>query len=140
MFSDGMNRKVFVTSSWYDLAMSAPFALPITQVFVWGQVLSPVSVLLGFGELEPLDPHAGMFANFYGSIVMIWAVLRLYSGDVRLAIVDGIGRVLFAIAMVNALLHGATQLLWIFLVPEIFFCVLQIGGGIARRRSTPPGA
>ena len=136
MFCDGMNRKVFVASSWYDLAMSAPFALPISLTLLWAYVLTPINALLGFGALEPLDPHGSMFANFYGSIVMIWALLRLYIMDVRLAVVDGVGRVLFSIAMVNALLNGATPLLWIVLVPEIIFCVLQLGGGIASYRRT----
>lgn len=132
MFCDGMNKKVFMASSWYDLAMSVPFVLPVLFALTWGYALIPLNALLGFGELEPLGPHGVMFANFYGSIVMLWALLRLYVADVRLAVVDGIGRLLFTIAMVNALLHGATPLLWIFLVPEISFCILQLGGGIAR--------
>ncbi len=139
MFCDGMNRKVFVTSSWYDLAMSAPFALPIFFTLTWDYVLTPINTGLGFGALEPLGPHGVMFANFYGSIVMLWALVRIYTGDVRLAVVDGAGRLLFSIAMLHALLHGATLLVWIFLVPEIIFCVLQIGGGIARyRRNLSP--
>lgn len=136
MFCDGMNRKVFVASSWYDLAMSAPFALPISLNLVWGNVLIPINALLGFGELEHLGPHGSMFANFYGSIVLIWALLRLYLRDVRLAVVDGVGRLLFSIAMVNALLNGASPLLWIFLVLELVFCILQLGGGIASYRRT----
>ena len=131
-----MNKKVFMASSWYDLAMAIPFTLPILFSLTWGYVLLPFNAFLGFGDLEPLGPHGVMFANFYGSIVMIWALLRLYLADVRLAVVDGVGRLLFTIAMVNALADGATPLIWLVLVPEISFCVLQLGGGFVGYRRT----
>lgn len=134
MFCDGMNKKVYLASAWYDLAMSVPFALPITLSLTWGYVMIPLNAALGFGVLEPLETHGAMFANFYGSIVMLWALLRLYLADVRLAVVDGTGRFLYSIAMINALMHGATPLLWFFLTVEMTFCVLQLAGAVARHR------
>ena len=134
MFCEGMNKKVFMASSWYDLVLSVPFALPFSFNLTWGYVLTPLTAVLGYGELEQLGPHGIMFANLYGSIVLLWALLRLYLADVRLALVDGVGRLLFAIAMINALLHGATPLLWFFLIPEIAFGILQLGGSVTRCR------
>ena len=134
MFCHEMNRKVFVASSWYDLAVSAPFALPVTFSLLWGGIMIPLHAALGLGPLEPLAPHGVLFANFFGSVVVVGAVARLYLADVRLALFDGIGRGLFCIAMLNALMAGASPLIWVFFVPELAFCVLQIVGDIVQRQ------
>lgn len=133
MFSESMNRRVFLTSAWYDLFVSAPFALPVTLAFVWGFIMTPLHALLGAGALEPLGPYGTLFGNFFGSVVTIWAVIRIRLADTRLALFDGIGRGLFCIAMVNAIMMGASPLLWAFFVPELLFCVLQLGGAYVRR-------
>ncbi|MEP5153675.1 hypothetical protein [Planktotalea sp.] len=129
-----MNKKVFVASSWYDLAVSSPFALPFTLAFVWGGVMAPLHDVLGLSPLEALSPHSVLFANFFGSVVTIWATVRLYLADVRLAVFDGFGRMLFCIAMLNALMTGASPLIWFFFVPEFAFGALQITGYIVSMR------
>lgn len=128
MFCPQMNRKVFRISAWYDLMMSAPFAIPYTLTLVWELVLTPTNASLGFPTLPALDPHGFLFANFFGSIVTIWAIVRLYLDDLRLAAFDGVGRVLFSIAMLNALMAGATPLLWGLLIIELIFALLQLMG------------
>ncbi len=133
MFNQSMNRTVFRLSAWYDLAVSAPFALPLTLTFVWNGVLTPASAALGLAPPAPLDPHGFLFANFFGSVVTIWAVVRLYLDDIRLAAFDGVGRVLFSVAMVHALLAGASPLLWGVLVIEVGFGVLQLAGALKTR-------
>lgn len=134
MFCYEMNRKVFVASAWYDLAVSAPFALPVTLSLLWGGVMIPLHTGLGLEPLEPLSAHGTLFANFFGSVVIIWAIARLYLADMRLALFDGVGRGLFCIAMLNALMAGASPLIWAFFVPELAFCVLQIAGAVVQRQ------
>jgi hypothetical protein len=123
-----MNRKVFRLSAWYDLAVSAPFALPVTLTLVWDFALTPANAAMGFPALSALTAHGFLFANFFGSVVTIWAVVRLYLDDIRLAAFDGVGRLLFSIAMVNALLSGASPLIWGVLVIELVFAFLQLTG------------
>lgn len=134
MFCDGMNKKVFTVSSWYDLVVSSPFALPFTATFMWGSVMTPLHSVLGLAPLEGLSAHGILFANFFGSVVVIWAIVRLYLADVRLAVFDGAGRMLFSVAMLNALMQGASPLLWFFFVPELAFGLLQITGAIVQRQ------
>ena len=94
----------------------------------------PLHTALGLEPLEPLSPHGVLFANFFGSVVIVWAVARLYLSDVRLALFDGVGRALFCIAMLNALMSGASPLIWAFFGPELVFCVLQIAGYIVQSK------
>ncbi|WP_295806280.1 hypothetical protein [uncultured Nitratireductor sp.] len=83
---------------------------------------------LGFGELPVLGVYAVLFANFFGTVVVIWSIVRLVSDDPRLGIHDGIARLAFSTWMIVALFSGATPLIWFFLVPEITFGVLQLTG------------
>lgn len=96
--------------------------------------MAPLHLSLGLQPLDDLSPYGTLFGNFFGSVVTIWAIVRLYSGDVRLALFDGMGRGLFCIAMLNALAMGASPLLWTFFVPELAFCVLQLVGAYVERR------
>ncbi len=67
MFCPQMNRKVFRLSAWYDLVVSAPFAIPLTLTLVWEAVLIPANASLGFPTVSTLGPHGFLFANFFGS-------------------------------------------------------------------------
>ncbi|MEP4197517.1 MAG: hypothetical protein ABJL99_17990 [Aliishimia sp.] len=96
--------------------------------------MTPLHEVLGLEPLVPLGPYATLFGNFFGSVVTIWAVVRIKLADVRLALFDGIGRGLFCIAMLNAMMMGASPLLWAFFVPELAFCVLQLAGAFIDRR------
>jgi len=128
MFSASTTNKIYRISAWYDLIVTWPFAIPITLSVFWASVLAPVNVMLGFEPLPALGTHAVLFGNFFGSLVVIWALARLYLNDTRLAIFDGIGRLLFSVAMINAIMMGITPLIWGFLIPEITFGVVQLLG------------
>jgi hypothetical protein len=94
----------------------------------WGSVMSPLNASLNFGPLPELETHTMLFANFFGTVVILWSLVRLVWNDTRLAIYDGVGRVFFSAWMIVALLSGITPLVWLFLIPEILFAVLQIAG------------
>lgn len=113
-------------SAWYDLLVTWPFAMPFTLALYWGPLMGGLTDILGLSPLPALDPHAVLFANFFGTVVLIWSVVRLRLNDPALALYDGIGRAAFSLWMINALMHGATPLLWAFLVPEIIFAILQL--------------
>jgi len=128
MFSTSANKRIYRISAWYDLFVTWPFAIPITLSIFWGSVLMPFNTILGLQPLPILDSHAVLFGNFFGSLVVVWALVRLYLDDLRLAIFDGGARVLFSVAMINALMSGVTPLVWGFLIPELAFAVVQLLG------------
>ncbi|MGH1445179.1 MAG: hypothetical protein ACRBBO_03945 [Cognatishimia sp.] len=108
--------------------MTWPFATAFTLAFMWGSVFGPLNDTLGFAPLPELDVHAVLFGNFFGSVVVIWSLARLYIGDPRMGVFDGIGRVLFSIAMINALMSGISPIVWGFLVPEVLFALISLFG------------
>ena len=118
-------RRIFLASAWYDLVLTAVFATPWTLALLYA-LLATIHRALGLSPLQPLPPEGVLYANFFGSVVIVWAVLRLRSGLVWLARYDAAARFMFSAAMMHALASGASPLLWGFLVFELSFGILQL--------------
>ncbi|MFD8723152.1 hypothetical protein ACFV2H_35580 [Streptomyces sp. NPDC059629] len=130
--------RVVRASAWYDLAVTAGFATPWTYALVH-DALSSCGNALGLGALPELDPWQILFANLMGSVVVVWAVLRIVGPLPEHGLFDGIARALFATWQAYALAHGVSRLLWLFFVVEVAFGVLQLvpwrrGGAACRAR------
>lgn len=118
-------HRIYRLSAFYDLVLSAPFAvLPGALAVTW--VLNAISAALGLEPIPPLDPLGMMYANFFGTVVTIWSLLRLKLDQPWLARWDAVGRILFSLAMVLALARGATPILWPILAVELTWGVLQL--------------
>ncbi|MET7913713.1 hypothetical protein ABZS98_36880 [Streptomyces avermitilis] len=116
--------RVVRASAWYDLVVTVGFATPWTYALVhdalssWGQAW-------GLGDLPELDPMQTLYANLMGSVVVVWAVLRIVRPLPVHGLLDGVARTLFTAWQAYALAHGAMQLLWLFLGVEVTFGVVQ---------------
>ncbi|MFC9279095.1 hypothetical protein [Streptomyces collinus] len=117
--------RVVRASAWYDLAVTAGFATPWTYVLVH-DMLSSCGKALGLGALPEPDPWQTLFANLMGSVVVVWAVLRIVRPLPEHGLFDGIARALFATWQAYALAHGVSRLLWLFFCVEVAFGVLQL--------------
>lgn len=111
-------------SAWYDLLITWPYMTPLTLGLFWSS-LNALHAATSLPPLPALSPYGVLFANFFGTVVILWSILRLRLNDARLARYDAIGRWLFSAWMLNALLNGASPLLWGFLAIELTFAVLQ---------------
>ena len=118
-------RRIFLASAWYDLAVTAAFATPWTLTLVYA-LFATINTALGLSPLQPLPPEGVLYANFLGSIVTVWSVLRLRTGMVWMGRYDAAARFMFSAAMIHALASGASPLLWGFLVFELTFGILQL--------------
>ncbi|MFE2070126.1 hypothetical protein ACFXDH_48510 [Streptomyces sp. NPDC059467] len=130
--------RVVRASAWYDLAVTAGFATPWTYALVH-DALSSCGNALGLGALPELDPWQILFANLMGSVVVVWAVVRIVGPLPEHGLFDGIARALFATWQAYALAHGVSRLLWLFFGVEVAFGVLQLvpwrrGGNACRAR------
>ncbi|MEU5725571.1 hypothetical protein [Micromonospora sp. NPDC047738] len=67
-----------------------------------------------------------LYANLMGSVVVVWALLRIVQAQPVHGLLDGVARTLFATWQTYALAHGATRLLWLFLVVEVAFGPVQL--------------
>ncbi|WP_406840639.1 hypothetical protein ACICHK_38740 [Streptomyces sp. AHU1] len=120
-------------SAWYDLVVTAGFATPWTYALLH-DALSSLGDTFGLGVLPALDPTQTLYANLMGSVVVVWALLRIIEPLPVHGLLDGVARTLFATWQAYALAHGATRLLWLFLVVEAAFGVVQLlPWGRARR-------
>lgn len=135
--------RVVRASAWYDLVVTVGFATPWTYAWVH-DVLSSCGEALGFAALPELDPWQVLFANLMGSVVVVWAVLRIVGPLPEHGLFDGIARALFAMWQAYALAHGASGLLWLFFGIEVAFGVLQLAPwrwgrntGRARNEASP---
>lgn len=123
-FSPDQFRHVVRASAIYDLLVTAPFATPWTFAWNWRQ-LSGLNVRLGGAAMPSFDVLPTLVACLMGSIVLVWSVLRILTPERRLGRADGVARFLFSTWMAWALALTGQPLLWLFVVPEFAWGVVQ---------------
>lgn len=111
-------------SALYDLLVTAPFATPWTFEFNRAQ-LSAINLGLGGQALPAFDALQTMFALLMGSIVLVWAVLRLRGPTVQFGRYDAAGRLLFGTWMAWAWMQTGAPVLLLFIVPETAWAIAQ---------------
>ncbi|WP_277209308.1 hypothetical protein [Isoptericola croceus] len=125
-------------SAAYDLLVTAPFALPWTAALVLSGLAGAHATLgLGGAAPDPGDVFVLLFASLTGSVVTVWALVRLWRPSLALGLADSVARALFALAMVVALASGASTVVVGFLVPEILWGVVQAGAVLRAWRRAP---
>lgn len=123
-FSTNNFRRVVRASAIYDLVVTAPFATPWTFDLVYRQ-LNAVNQSLGGGALPAFTPFHVLFACLLGSVVLIWSALRITDPQQRFGRFDGVARFLFTVWLLWALGATGAPLLWLFIVPELLWGMLQ---------------
>jgi len=117
-------RKIVLGSAIYDLIVTAPFATPWSFAFARTQ-LDGINQLLGGAALPAFEPFHVLFACLLGSVVLVWSLLRISDPQQRYGRFDGLARLLFSTWMIWALLVTGAPLLWLFILPEMAFCLAQ---------------
>jgi hypothetical protein len=126
MWTSTQYRRLVRASAWYDLIVTAAFVTPWSFAALQS-VLSNLSQAYALpGELPMFAPLHMLMANLLGSIVCVWAVLRIRDPQVVFGRYDAAGRFLFASWQLYALLHGASSLLVVILVFELAWGVAQV--------------
>jgi len=117
--------RIVRASAWYDLVVTIGFATPWTFAAIH-RALGTLSQLLGMPEgLPPFAPEHMLMANLLGSIVTVWAILRLRHTQQRYGRYDAIGRFLFATWQIYAVALGASPIILGFIVVEVGFGIAQ---------------
>jgi hypothetical protein len=113
------------TSAIYDLATCLPLALP-GVAWLYLVVLDTLNGAVGLGgQVGELSPLAMMFVNFLGSLISIWAVMRLINPSWANGLTDIAVRTLFSIAMLNAIFNGVPGLISVLWVCEMTLLLVQ---------------
>jgi hypothetical protein len=130
-------RRLVRGSAWYDLIVMAAFATPWSFAAVHGLLLSLSQAFNLSGELPPFEPMHVLMANLLGSIVCVWAVLRIRDPQQVYGRYDAVARFLFSAWQAYALIHGGSSLLVIFLVFELMWGIAQVLPVRASSRASP---
>lgn len=124
MFDRPTFRRIVRASAVYDLLVTLPFATPWTFAAAHA-LLSEINVRLGGAPLPAFAPFHVLMACLMGSVVMVWSVLRIRDPQPLYGRYDAVARLLFATWMGWTWLQTGAPLLWLFLVPEGAWCVVQ---------------
>ncbi|MFW9079473.1 hypothetical protein ACOI9X_09365 [Pseudomonas sp. P2757] len=126
MWTSTQYRNLVRGSAWYDLLVTAAFVTPWSFAALHG-VLTAVSQALDLpGDLPAFEPLYMLMANLLGSVVCVWAVLRIRDPQQLYGRYDAVARFLFAAWQAYALAHGASSLLAVFLLFELAWGIAQV--------------
>ena len=123
MIDSSKYRSIVRASAWYDLFATAAFATPWTFAALHSVLTLAAQGLPG--SFPAFDATHVLMANLLGSIVVIWAVLRLRDPQQQYGSYDAVGRFLFAAWQIYAVMHGASIIILGFTVLELTFGILQ---------------
>jgi hypothetical protein len=126
MWTSTQYRRLVRGSAWYDLIVTAAFATPWSFAALHAVMVSVSQAFDLPGSLPPFEPVHMLMANLLGSIVCVWAVLRIRDPQLIYGRYDAVGRFLFAAWQAYALAHGASSLLVIFLFFELAWGIAQV--------------
>ncbi|MDR2852258.1 MAG: hypothetical protein LBV61_04255 [Burkholderiaceae bacterium] len=138
MWTVSSYRRLVRVSAIYDVFATAAFATPWSFAWLHAQL---ARLTAGWpGELPPFAPAHVLMANLLGSLVLVWAVIRIRDPQVQYGRYDAVARFLFAAWQAYALAHGVSAILIGFLLFELGFGLLQawpVGSTGARHESHP---
>ena len=119
----------------YDLIVTVGFATPFTAplLLVLTRSLHDALNLPG-AQLPELDPTALMFTSMFGTAVTMWAIARILRPEARFIAIDTVGRAVFSLWMIWALLNGQSATIVVFLIGEMTWLILQLSGLLRLRR------
>ncbi|RKG77456.1 hypothetical protein [Corallococcus terminator] len=130
-----LSRRVVLASALYDLVVTLPFATPWTADAVLSGVRYVHHALsLGGEALPAFTPTHLFFVALFGTIVSLWAGVRILRPSAFHGAFDTVGRALLSSWMIYALSQGATQALVAFLVLELAWMFAQGGVILGTRR------
>ncbi|MEX0971574.1 MAG: hypothetical protein WD046_14135 [Paracoccaceae bacterium] len=127
MLNPTLYHRIFRASAWYDLLITWPFMTPLTLGWFWA-MMGAGHALFGLQDMPALSVYAVLFGNFFGTVVIVWSLVRLKWNDIRLARYDAAARFLFSAWMLVALMNGASPLIWGFVLVELTWGVAQALG------------
>ena len=117
-------RRVVQASALYDLIVTAALATPWTLPLAHA-LMSSLNVRLGGAPLPAFEPFHMFIGGLLGSIVTVWSLLRLRAPSLLLGRHDGAARFLFSGWMVWTLVQTGAPMLWLLLLPEFLWGVVQ---------------
>lgn len=118
-------RRLVRASAAYDLLVTAAFATPWSFAWLHAGLATLAASWQLPGELPAFGVLPMLMANLLGSLVCVWAVLRLRDPQPRYGRYDAMARGLFALWQGYAVWHGASWIVLGFLLAELAWGLSQ---------------
>ena len=119
---DTQYRKIVRASAIYDFVVTVPFVTP------WSFAILH-SILNAISPTPVFEPMHMLFVNLFGSIVIVWSILRIRHPQPIYGFYDSMGRLLFFIWFMYYLVgFSINPITWIFALFEFLWFVVQIYG------------
>jgi len=126
MWTTEQYRRLVRASAWYDLIVTAGFVTPWSFLALHAALLVLAAALNLPGSFPPFTPAHLLMANLLGSIVCVWAILRIRDPQRTFGRYDAAGRMLFATWQAYALSQGASMIIGVFLFFELAWGIAQL--------------
>ncbi|MCD5994271.1 hypothetical protein KDX38_12425 [Pseudomonas sp. CDFA 602] len=126
MWNPRQYRSIVRASGWYDLIITAAFVTPWSFAVLHGALTTLTQQLNLTGDLPAFAPMHMLMANLLGSIVCVWAVVRIRDPQRLFGRYDAVGRLLFATWQAYALAQGVSSVLIVILIAELAWAILQL--------------
>jgi hypothetical protein len=123
MISSAQYRRIVQASGWYDLIATTGFATPWTFAAIHAMLMTLAQGLPG--ALPQFEPVHMLMANLLGSLVTVWAILRIRDPQLQFGRYDAAARFMFAAWQIYAVMQGASVIIIGFTAMEILFGVIQ---------------
>lgn len=115
-------QKVIKASAIYDFIVTLPFVTPWTF-----QVLH--KILNAIAPIPNFEPIHLLFVNLFGSIVIVWSIIRIKYPLPLYGFYDSMGRFLFSTWFIyNILFYKAHPVLVLFTVLEVSWFLIKSYG------------
>ncbi|GAB3261755.1 hypothetical protein [Chitinimonas naiadis] len=125
MWQTHQYRRLVQASAAYDLIVTAAFVTPWSFALLHTALQWLALQWALPGELPAFSAVPMLMANLLGSIVCVWAVLRLRDPQPQFGRYDAVARGLFALWQAYALWQGASFIVLGFLLAEVAWGVAQ---------------
>lgn len=122
-------NSIIRSSGIYDIVIMIPFAIPGVVSWTMSQISNIHNSLSLSGTVPGFSSLHLLFINIMAIITIIWSVLRVRNPAPLYGLYDTITRIFIAATMlVYLLLYNVSEIMWLFLMSEVTWAVLQING------------
>lgn len=131
-------NKIIRSSGIYDIILMIPFAIPGVVSWTMTQLGNLHATLSLSGTFPEFSHFHLFFINLMALITIVWSVLRVRTPVPIYGLYDTTARVLITVLMLIYLIqYNVSEILWLFIISEITWAMLQINGHFFKQKYTP---
>jgi hypothetical protein len=125
MIQPAQYKRIVKIGAWYDLLATIAFATPWSYLALQKLLIWLAQAMALPGAFQPFEPIHVLMANLLGSLVTVWAILRIRDPQPQFGRYNVAVRVLFIVWQLYAVAHGASYLVLGFSAILVVFAIME---------------